>query len=415
MKYTDNRKRSSYILIKAISALSLVLFMVCFCMMIITFTVNYFSDTNTFKAFLNSLIYIPILIAAISVHILLRRKMKHYISRSIRVKTGKQYVLHIIVKVIAIGTGIFLILIILLPYFALPMFLNRHVNYLGYVTDDFPLQDIYQAKDFNLKENQMFLRTEDGLKVWVSEITTTHPKAVIIYLSGIVQPSVTYFYGHAKFMQDHGYASILLEVRGHGKSDGNRICLGYDEVKDVKAVVDYINSQEIYKDVPIIVQGASMGGAIAVNSFGQIKDIDALIAMSAYSSFEDVILDMMAGSGIPEFILSLEEPLILSSLKLVYGSDKVTDIKPVEQIKNADGRSVLLMASTGDTEVPPVSMNRLKEAYPEAQSWLRDSWVHFIIKDCDFKNVEDDEEYWTKILNFLDKEVQMTNYGRKDK
>lgn len=169
--------------------------------------------------------------------------------------------------------------------------------------------------------------------------------------------------------------------------------------------VDYINSQEIYKDVPIVIQGASMGGAIAVNSFGKIKDIDALIAMSAYSSFEDVILDMLAGFGIPEFILSLEKPIIVSSLKLLYGSDNVTYFKPVEQIKNADGRPVLLMASTGDTEVPPVSMNRLKETYPEAQSWQRDSWVHFIIKDCDFKKVEEDDEYCTKILNFLNEEV----------
>jgi fermentation-respiration switch protein FrsA (DUF1100 family) len=142
-----------------------------------------------------------------------------------------------------------------------------------------------------------------------------------------------------------------------------------------------------------------------INSFGKLKDIDALIAMSTYSSFEDVILDELEGYGIPEFILSLEKPLIVSSLKLVYGSDKVKYIKPVEQIKNADGRPILLITSTGDTEVPPVNMNRLKEAYPEAQSWLRNSWVHYIVKDCDFKNVEDDEEYWTKILGFLDKEV----------
>ncbi len=405
MGFYFNKKRTSYILLKTISVLSLILFFLCFIMMITTFTVEFVSDTNTLRAFLKGLIYIPILITAISVYIILRRKIKQYFSGSIRVRTGKQFVFHIIVKVIAIGTGIFLTLLILLPYFALPMFLNQHVNYLGYVTNDFPLQNIYQAKDFNLKENQMYLRTEDGLKIWTSEITTTHPKAVIIYLSGIVQPSVTYFYGHAKFMQDNGYASILLDVRGHGNSDGNRICLGYDEVKDVKAVVDYINSQEKYKDVPIVVQGASMGGAIAINSFGQLKDIDALIAMSAYSSFEDVTLDMLDEYRMPKFILSLEKPLIVSSLKLVYGSDKVKYIKPVEQIRNADGRPVFLIASTGDTEVPPVNMNRLKEAYPKAQSWLRSSWVHYIIKDCDFENVEDDEEYWTKILDFLDKEV----------
>lgn len=406
MEYYDiNKKRSTYIFLKAISVLLLLVFFICSIIMIITFTVEYVSDTNTLRAFVKGLIYIPFLITLISVYIILNRKMKQYFSGSTRVRTGKQFAFHMIVKVIAIGSGIFLLLLVLIPYFALPMFLNRHVNYRGEATYNYPLQDIYQAKDFNLDENQMYLKTDDNLKIWASEITTTNPKAVIIYLSGIVQPSVTYFYGHAKMMQDNGYASILIDVRGHGKSDGNRICLGYDEVKDVKAVVDYINSQEKYKDVPIVVQGASMGGAIAVNSFGQIKDIDALIAMSAYSSFEDVTLDMLEENEIAEFIITLERPLIVSSLKRVFGSDKVNNMKPVEQIKNADGRPALLIASIGDTEVAPINMDRLKEAYPKAQSWLRNSSVHYIIKDCDFKNVEDDVEYWTKILDFLDKEL----------
>jgi hypothetical protein len=47
-------------------------------------------------------------------------------------------------------------------------------------------------------------------------------------------------------------------------------------------------------------------------------------------------------------------------------------------------------------------MHRLKEAYPQAEVWIRDSWEHFIVKDCDFKNVEKDKEYCIKILGFLE-------------
>ena len=36
--------------------------------------------------------------------------------------------------------------------------------------------------------------------------------------------------------------------------------------------------------VPIVIQGVSMGGAIAINAFGQLEDIDGLIAASAYSN-----------------------------------------------------------------------------------------------------------------------------------
>ncbi|WP_246240829.1 alpha/beta hydrolase [Anaerocolumna sedimenticola] len=399
-------KKMSYIRMKCISVLSIAVFFLLLITMLINITVEYGADINIIRAFLHGLIYVPLLIGTMTIYIICRRKLKRDFSGRINARTGKENIFHIIIKTISIIAAVFLIILVLIPYVGLPAFVNRHVNYRGYATFNFPLQDVYQAEDYNLKENQMYLKTEDGLKIWVSEIYSDHPKAVIIYLSGIVQPSVTYFYGHGKFMQENGYSSILLEVRGHGKSDGNRICLGYDEVNDVKAVVDYIKSEEKYKDVPIVVQGASMGGAIGVNSFGQIKDIDALIAMSAYSSFEDVVLDELDGLGVPVFLRSIEKPLFSSSLKLIYGSNKVNHIKPVEQIKNANGRPVLLIANKGDTEVPAVSMYRLKKACPDAEVWLRNSWEHFIVKDCDFKNVAEDEEYCSKILGFLENKVR---------
>lgn len=398
-------KKKSIIRLKFISVLSISLFFLFFMTMIINITVEYAADINTIRAFLHGLIYIPLLIGTITIHIIFQKKLRLVFLEKAKVRTRKQNIIQFTINTIIIITAISLVLLVMLPYIALPMYMNRHINYRGYATNSFPLQDIYQADDYNLKEKQMYLETEDGLNIWASEIYCDNPKAVIIYLSGIVQPSVTYFYGHAKFMQEKGFSSILLEVRGHGKSDGDRICLGYDEVNDVKAVVDYIKSEEKYKDVPIVVQGASMGGAIAVNAFGQIKDIDALIAMSAYSSFEDVVLDQMEKFGTPDLIRSIEKPLIISSLQLVYGTNKVNDMKPIEQIKNAGKRPVFLIACEGDNEVPIASTYKLKKAYPDAEVWLRNSWEHFIVKDCDFSNVVEDKEYCSKILGFLENYV----------
>lgn len=308
------------------------------------------------------------------------------------------------IKVIIILISIFLLILIILPFIALPLYLNRHVSYDGN-TEKNVLQDIYEASDYNLEEEQRYLETEDGYKIWISEITTEQPKAILIYTSGIMQPSVTYFYAHAKFMQEKGYASILLEVRGHGNSEGKQICLGYEEVKDVKAVVDYIKNKEAYADIPIILQGVSMGGSIAVNAFGQLDEIDGLIAMSAYSSFEDVLVNGMDRFGIPKIIQVVEKPLIRASLTLMYGSKAVNHMKPIEQIKNANGRPVLLIACTGDTEVPIKNMEKLSKAYPEAEVWIRDSWEHFIVKECDFKNMSKDQEYCDIILSFLNDKV----------
>jgi pimeloyl-ACP methyl ester carboxylesterase len=253
----------------------------------------------------------------------------------------------------------------------------------------------------------MMLQTEDGYNIWVSEVYKEKPKAVIIYLTGIRQPSITYYYGHAKWMWDNGCASILLEVRGHGKSDGNKVCLGYEEVSDVKAVVEYIKQQEYYDEVPIVIQGVSMGGSVAINAFGQIDDIDGLIAASAYSSFEDVVVDTLRSYHIPSFICTLERPLIHLSLRFMFGN-KVNELMPIKQVENIGKRPALFIASASDEEVSAENMTRLLAAAPKhCIGWLRDDDAagHFILLDYDFENVALDTEYCERVLSFLKNEV----------
>ena len=81
----------------------------------------------------------------------------------------------------------------------------------------------------------------------------------------------------------------MPDLRGHRNSDGNRIGLAYEETRDVKTVTDYIKRNAKYKDVPVIVMGVSMGGAVAIRSIGENKDIDALVSLSAFSSLEDFL------------------------------------------------------------------------------------------------------------------------------
>ena len=49
----------------------------------------------------------------------------------------------------------------------------------------------------------------------------------------------------------------------------------------------YIKCNAKYKDVPVIIMGVSMGGAVAIRSIGENKDIYALVSLSAFSSLEE--------------------------------------------------------------------------------------------------------------------------------
>ena len=311
-------------------------------------------------------------------------------------------------RAVGIVAGIMIILWLIAPLIAIPVFVNRHVNYRGYADEKYPMQDIYTAEEFGLEDQQRYLTTEDGIKVWCSEVKVQDPKAIIIYLSGIDQPSVTYFYGHSKWMKDNGYATILLELRGHGKSEGNQICFGYEETNDVQAVIDYIQGLKEYENVPIVIQGVSMGGACAINAFGQIEEIEAVIAMSAYSSAEDVIMDLEGENYVPRVFRWIQKPLVKVAFQFCFGSEVIDELKPIKQITKANGRPVLLIACSGDTNgVPIVNTQRLINAYDAAQVWIRDSWEHFVIKDCDFYNVEEDTEYCDRILTFLNEVIKV--------
>ena len=203
-------------------------------------------------------------------------------------------------------------------------------------------------------------------------------------------------------MMDNGYSSLLIELRAHGDSEGQKIGLGMDEYLDVKAGVNFLKSNEIYKDLPIIIFGVSMGGATAINSIGQIEDIDGLISLSAYSTWADVFCDNMVELGVPRFIAELEKPFVWLYLCFDYGFDKI-GINPLNEIKKLDGRPALLMHSKEDSQVPYESYERLIEsAEEEVSSYIREGNYHFITYDGYSNKPWADKEYSGVILDFLD-------------
>ncbi len=357
---------------------------------------------SSFPSIMNLLyfiLYIPILIAGIWSLSRIKKKLKELFPEKYlpRGPLTKKILLKIVCKTVGIFVLFLVILLLVAPFGITYVVVNHHVYY----RNDSLLQQTYTVSDFSLNENVLYLKTEDSITIWASEIAVKNPKAVVIFLTGIEQPSITQFYPHAELLKNNGYASILLEVRGHGNSGGNKVCLGYDEILDVKAVLDYIKSKDEYKNVPVVIQGVSMGGAVAINAFGQYKEINALIAMSAYTEFEDVVIDNLRYYMVPDFICVIEKPIFKLALEANFGSDKVNEMKPIVQIQNSDNRPMLLIASSGDTSVPVNHTKSLYSAAKGAELWIRDSWEHFIVKDCVLTKVADDEEYCNRILGFL--------------
>jgi alpha-beta hydrolase superfamily lysophospholipase len=298
----------------------------------------------------------------------------------------------ILIITVSILLFLFFITLLVLPPVIMNDMVNLHVDF----------KETFHASDYNLTAKDLELTTSDGVKISAHEVYTENPKAVIIIISGIHNPSVTAFYGHAKFFKEHGYASILYDMRAHGDSEGDTVCLGYKEHLDTKAVVEYIKADDRYQEVPIVVFGVSMGGATAINSIGEISEIDGLISSSAYASWEDAFYDNMVYMGAPKGYAFVQKPFVKLYTNLKYGFD-TAKITPEKEIKKLGDRPALIMHSKGDTQVPYRSYEQIMKNAPEhVETWVREGDLHFIVQEEAFDDPDKDPEYAETILSFLD-------------
>lgn len=288
---------------------------------------------------------------------------------------------------VGIAAGIVIALLVAAPLVIMNQMLDHHITY----------NTLFSGEDYGVDVEEHFVKTKDGLNIVIYEVKAEEPKAVILTLSGIEKPSGTAFMGHAAMFQKQGYSTIMIEMRAHGNSEGDKICLGYKETYDVGAALEFVKSQEEYNNLPIIIMGLSMGGGTAINSMAEFPEIDALISLSAFSSCEETFAEIMAQS-MPKALAATIRPFLYVGTFLRYGS--AVRLKPINSIKELNGRPALLMHTTEDSNVAYSNFLRLKAAAPEnVEFHTFEGNEHFITPH--FLNPEKDENYSSIVLNFI--------------
>ena len=253
------------------------------------------------------------------------------------------------------------------------------------------------------KGTGIFVQTSDGEEIWMKICPAEEPRGAIIFLSGLGGPAATNYQAHADWMNGLGYTAVIMELRAHGISSGERIGLGFLETEDVRAVLKELRKDPALQELPVYLLGVSMGGATALNAFGEIPEIAGVIALSPFASFEDVFELRMERAFVPPLTRKYVLFLIGSFLESTYGKEIAETRNPKDEILKAGGRPVLLIASKGDRRVPYEDSLILAEAYPDAELWIREGNDHLVVTGNDLKNVGKDEEYRRKIEEWLEK------------
>lgn len=286
-----------------------------------------------------------------------------------------------------------LIFNILFIHFYLPKIFIEPNNFIVKLINGNPIK--IHPKSLELKNESFEILTNDNLKIRGFKIFTKqkNAKGTIILLHGI-RAYKEHFLVICKMLSKIGYNSVIIDLRGHGESEGKYCTFGYNEKYDIKKVVnEIINDKRLNNTIGI--WGQSLGGAISLQTLAIDKRIKFGIVESTFSD-----LDLVSKAYISR-LLKIDNELVTNYLinrSNIIGRFDSSKIKPKESAKNIT-QPILLVHGTKDKRI------NIKHAEINFKNLASQNKTLLKIKDANHINVwkKGRAKYFNQVFNFIEK------------
>lgn len=166
---------------------------------------------------------------------------------------------------------------------------------------------------------------------------------------------------------------ILLDLRGHGRSDGAST-LGWYEVLDVAAAVQWARTLGYRK---VVTLGFSLGAAVALRHAALVGGVDRVAAVSGPGQW------FFRGTSrmrlLHHLVLRAPGRLAVRALRRTRISpQKWSEPLPIDPVAAASRAAVPILVVHGDRDelFPPSHAERIAEAAPDGEVWLVPDFGH---------------------------------------
>ncbi len=218
----------------------------------------------------------------------------------------------------------------------------RHSFYAYFDKQFIVEQRSYPKVDFSFKPEEVYLKSSDNMSIFCLKAFPKNYNAVVILVHGW-GVSHQIFTSLIEFLYKNDFATLSVDLRSRGKSEGNYVGAGYLEQADVCAAIKY--TREI-SNVPIVTIGSSMGGATVLSVE---ESVDAIIAIAPYSNFFNMVKYM-----------EVKKPSVIKSILAKHYENTylrrrigiVDFTTPYERVMKYDNKPILLVHSKRDQKVP---------------------------------------------------------------
>jgi pimeloyl-ACP methyl ester carboxylesterase len=157
-------------------------------------------------------------------------------------------------------------------------------------------------------------------------------------------------------LAEAGWNTVLLDLRGHGRSTGKRIYYGIVETNDLSHLLDVLRLRGELRP-PVAVVGDSYGASLALRWAGVEPRVKSVVAISPYGNLGKAILNIVTqyANWIPKGLIRAgikKLPELLGATPEELNMGAVLERTPVK---------AFFIAGTADRTVPLDVVRRLEE------------------------------------------------------
>jgi len=147
----------------------------------------------------------------------------------------------------------------------------------------------YHPSQLGLNYDTLDIVVDDTLNLagyWIKPQNEDSMVGTVIFLHGISSVKEV-FLDFAAYLSERNLGSALIDLRAHGKSEGQFNTYGYREKKDISQVAHYLKKEKA--NLPVAVWGNSLGGAIAYQTLAYDSLVDVGVIQSTFSHLPQIV------------------------------------------------------------------------------------------------------------------------------
>lgn len=226
------------------------------------------------------------------------------------------------------------------------------------------------------------------LRAWLVRGDAARPAAVVVHGVG---DSLESYIEHASTLHRRGHTVLLLDLRGHGGSEGRHMTLGGREREDVRAAMTRLEDTGL-AHAGFVLMGVSMGAVSVLRAAADRDDVRAVVAEAPFDSYRDTVAHhARLYYGVPRWLPLIPLAIAAAEWRAGFDADEVDAVAAARRTR----APLLAIVDGADPRMPESVVRRVYDAHPGPKRfWTAPGAPH--------AGANLHADYWKQVLGFLD-------------